>query len=240
MGKVIRSIVALALAGASVPLGAQVAGAGHDKRFELTDPASVAPRLLLPAPPPAGSPEEARELASVRAILAAASPARLDQARRDDATEDPSIFDDAIGVKLERLPATWAMLKLVQNDADRAGDLAKDYFHRTRPWGVDPSLPNCDAGKGKKPTKSYPSGHSLLGYSVGLTLASLAPERAGAALARARDYAESRLVCGAHFPSDVEASHVLGSIVADRLLHDSRLAPRIAAARAELTKALGR
>jgi acid phosphatase (class A) len=46
----------------------------------------------------------------------------------------------------------------------------------------------------------------------------------------------SREYCGAHFASDIEASHVIGTLVGIDLLADPRLADRIAAARAELTQ----
>ena len=204
------------------------------KRFELLDPATLVPDQMLPAPAPAWSPYEALELAMVRQVIATASPARMEQAKWDDAHEDPAIFDQAVGRKLATLPATWALLLTVQHESDLAADLAKDHFARVRPWGVDRSLPNCDAGKGKQPTRSYPSGHSSLGYSVGWMLAELVPEKARAIMARAQDYALSREICGVHFPSDTEASHVLGTLTAARLYADPRLAPRIAAARAEL------
>ncbi len=204
------------------------------KHFELIDPATVLPDQLLPAPPVKGSVAEAIELTQVRKIVAAASPERMEQARWDDAHEDPSIFDQVMGRRLADLPATWALLRTIQNDTDLTVDLAKRHFARIRPWGIDPSLPNCDAGKGKNAVGSYPSGHSGLGYSVGWTLAQLVPQKAPAILARARDYALSREICGVHFPSDTEASHVIGTMVASRLFTDPRLAARIAAARAEL------
>lgn len=47
-------------------------------------------------------------------------------------------------------------------------------------------------------------------------------------------YALSREICGVHFPSDTEASHVIGTLVAATILADRRVQPRIAAARAEL------
>jgi acid phosphatase (class A) len=202
------------------------------KHFEIIDPAAVAPERMLPAPPAAGSPAEAMELAQLHQLIAAASPARLEQAKWDDTHEDPAIFNAVVGRDLRTLPATWALLNTVQNEADRAADLAKVYFARTRPWGVDATMPRCDDGP--KPTRSYPSGHSMLGYSVGLTLAQLVPAKAPAILDRARDYALSRQLCGAHFPSDTEASHALGAYVASLVLTDPRIAPRLAAARAEL------
>lgn len=206
------------------------------KQFELLDRASVEPAMLLPAPPAAGSAEERAELAELHALVAAAPPARIEQARQDDRHEDPSIFDEATGRTLRSLPQTWALLKTVQNESDVAVNLAKDRFARTRPYGVDTTLHSCEPGPPHKPTRSYPSGHAGLGFSVGYVLAQLMPERASQILARAADYARSREYCAVHFASDTEASHVVGTLVASRLLADPRLATRIAAARAELAR----
>ena len=204
------------------------------KSFELIDPATVDPDRLLPPPVARGSSTEAIELDQVRKIVAAASPERMAQARWDDEHEDPTIFDEVMGRRLENLPATWALLRTIQHETDLAIGMAKTHFARIRPWAVDPTLPNCDAGKDKKTVGSYPSGHSGLGYSVGWALAELSPEKASVVLTRARDYAFSRVICGVHFPSDTEASHVIGTFVAARLFADPRLASRIAAARREL------
>jgi acid phosphatase (class A) len=213
---------------------AQPAVAHATKKFELLDSAAFAPVQLLPAPAPTGSPAEALELAQLRQLIAATSAERMAQAKWDDAHEDPAIFDAIVGRQLSTLPATWALLLTVQNEGDMAANLSKEYFARVRPWGADPTLPNCDAGKGKKPTRGYPSGHATLGYSVGWALAQLMPGKAAAILSRAHDYALSREICGVHFHSDTEASHVIGTLVASRLFADPRLASRIAAARAEL------
>ena len=82
--------------------------------------------------------------------------------------------------------------------------------------------------------KSYPSGHAGFGYSTGWALARLMPERAPRILARAKDYAFSREVCGVHFHIDTEASHVIGTVVAERMLADPRLAKTVRDARREL------
>jgi acid phosphatase (class A) len=156
------------------------------------------------------------------------------QAHWDDENEDPAIFDAVTGRSLKALPATWALLSTIQNDAGIIGNIGKRFFVRTRPWGVDSGLPNCDAGKGKNPVGSYPSGHSVLGYSVGWALAQLMPDKAQAILTRAHDYALSREICGVHFRSDTGASQVIGTYVAATILADPRMARRVAAARAEL------
>lgn len=235
-----RLTVAVAAALLAVPAMGAAQAVAHAPRMAAYIAASdVAPDRMLPAPPVPGSADEVGELAEVRRIVAAASPARLAQARADDELEDPSIFDAAVGpgFVVKSLPATWALLRTVQRESDVATGTSKAYFRRVRPWGIDPTLPNCDAGKGKSAVGSYPSGHSALGYSVGAVLAALIPDRAAAIQARAKDYALSRVVCGVHYPSDTEASHVVGAVVATRLLLDPRIAPMIAAARVELVRA---
>jgi acid phosphatase (class A) len=221
-------------ANAAEPMAAPMA-AKPEKKFEILNPAQVDPTRLLPPPPAAGSREEALELAQLHQLIAGTSAERMEQAKWDDVHEDPAIFDAVAGRSLQDLPATWALLKTVQNDANMAANLGKKHFARTRPWGVDATLPNCDTGRGKKPVGSYPSGHSTLGYSVGWALAQLMPEKAPAILARAHDYALSREICGVHFRSDTDASHVVGTFTAAAVLADPRLAERIAAAKAELS-----
>lgn len=204
------------------------------KAFAFLDPADFAPEQLLPAPAAKGSPAEAREMATLRATIAGADPARRARAHWDAEHEDPSAFDTVVGRNLQTLPETWALLTIVQKEAGVAASLAKIHFARTRPWVLDSALPTCEGERASNAAKSYPSGHATLGFSLGFVLAHLMPGRAPAILDRAADYGLSRLICGAHFPSDVEASHVLGTLVAEKLLSDPRLATRIAAARAEL------
>ena len=204
------------------------------RQFQVLHAADFAPDVVLPPPPAPGSEEEKAEVVAMHTLIDNASPARKAQAKADAELEDPSIFDGVVGAKLESLPATWALLKLVQNEGDVAADLSKVKFGRKRPFAVDSTLPNCDATK--VPVRSYPSGHSTLAYSVGLMLAELMPQKAPAILGYARDYALSRVVCGVHFPSDTDASHTLGSMVTLRLLLEPAVAQRIAAARAELAR----
>ena len=64
---------------------------------------------------------------------------------------------------------------------------------------------------------SYPSGHSTRGWTVAMVLARVAPDRAELVLKRAEDYMESRLICGMHFPSDVEAGHDVAIAVVSHL-----------------------
>lgn len=198
------------------------------------DPASVRPELLLPQPARQGSPELTRELDRVRLLSRTTSKTRYVQAKADDGTEDPMIFDAAAGRKLEDLPQTYALLKLVQDETEAVVVPAKAYFAQPRPYQIDARLHHCGTGTTKH--TAYPSGHAGFGYSVGWALALLLPSRAPQVLARAQDYALSREICGNHFHSDTEASRVIGTMVVERLFADPRLAAQIAAARRELAQ----
>jgi acid phosphatase (class A) len=233
-----KRFVSAALACLVLPVLAQPACAAEARHLQYLDARHFVPSQILPAPAARGSAEEAFELETLHRLLAKASPERLKQAKVDNDNEDPSLFNNVLGFDLKTKPATWALLTLVQSEADVAAGDSKAFFHRMRPYSVDPSIPFCEhkPDPAKPEYKSYPSGHTTLGYSVGWVLAHLMPQKADIIMARAKDYGMSREYCGAHFASDIEASHVIGTLVGIDLLADPRLADRIAAARAELTQ----
>jgi len=205
------------------------------KQLEYLNPAEFDPARLLPAPAAKGSAAESRELVTLHALIASASAQRLVQAKWDADHEDPAIFNAVTGRDLASLPHTWALLTLIQREANTAAGYGKKYFNRIRPWGADSTIPNCEAPSKKPPLNGYPSGHAALGFSVGFALAHLIPAKSADILNRAEDYAQSREYCGVHYASDTEASHVLGTLAAARLLSDPRLADQVAAARTELS-----
>ncbi len=194
----------------------------------------AAPERLLPQTPTYNTAELAREMARLREIVASATPERQAQARIDDDNETPSAFDAATGRKLEELPATATLLGAIIEETEAVTDRAKLHFATPRPYQVDPALPHC--GKGTSAHKSYPSGHAGFGYSTGWALARLMPNRSAEIFERANDYAFSREVCGVHFHADTEASRVVGTFVAERMLNDPRLKTLVAKAKAELAK----
>ena len=213
------------------------AAAGKSKP-QLRDVAAteLAPQRLLP-PPPSDPTEAAAELAEVRRVIAQRTPDRLAAAKWDDAHEDASLYAPTLGARfdLKALPATAELMAIVQTDASLAGKGAKGFFARKRPWAVDATIPTCDPGD--KPTTSYPSGHAMIGYSTGLVLAELMPDKAQAILARAQDYAFSRVVCGSHFPSDTRASQTLSAHLVATLMANADFRAKLEAARAELKAA---
>jgi acid phosphatase (class A) len=206
------------------------------------------PSRLLPAPPKDGSDSQRRELAEVERLVKTRTPERFAQAVWDNDHEDASAFAATIGpdFDLNKLPATAKLLAVILNDQSVVASASKVYFHRKAPvaaagdsvvsyhdWSCDKDV--------KKPSerglRSYPSGHATMGYSLGIVLAALMPEKSQAILARAADYAYSREVCGDHYHSDTEASHALGSALGIMLLNNPALKPRIEASKAELLAA---
>ena len=199
--------------------------------------ADLIPQRVLPQPPIRGSEREKLELQMLHAMIAAATPERLAQAHADDKNETPSIFNEALGRDLTKLPATWSLLVTVQDEIEAAIDLSKDTFARLRPYNVDETLPTCGHPDKAKAARSYPSGHATMGYAVAMTYAVLAPEKAQALMSRAADYAASREVCGAHYGSDTEASAALSAAVVTALLKDPRFQAKLQLARTELRAA---
>jgi acid phosphatase (class A) len=81
---------------------------------------------------------------------------------------------------------------------------------------------------------SYPSGHGLIGWSWALVISEVAPEHASAVLARGREFGDSRIICGVHYQSDLEAGRYLGSAMVSRLHQDPAFMADLEKARAEV------
>jgi acid phosphatase (class A) len=217
------------------------------KTLQFLTGEEINPSRLLAPPPEDGSERQVKEMADVKRLIKTRTAERFTQAKWDAQHEDASPFFATLGPEfdLQKLPATAKLLAGVLNDQGIAASRAKDFFHRKFPVTAENPASGyndwtCDAGDHKpdsRPLRSYPSGHATLGYSVGIVLAALIPEKSQAILIRAADYAYSREVCGDHYHSDVEASRALGTAVGVMLLNNAALKPQLEAARAELQAA---
>jgi acid phosphatase (class A) len=212
---------------------------GRHKILWILTQEQADPSHLLPPPYKDGSDLQKADLAEVERVYRTRTPERRAQAEWDDKHESVELFQGVLGPQfdLARLPLTAKVMSEVDNDQAVAANIAKRYFLRNRPWAIDPSLVACDFKPNAAPLTSYPSGHATLSYSTGYILAALMPEEAQAILARAQEYAYSRVVCGAHYPSDIEASHALGTELAIMLLENPTFHAQFEGARDELRAA---
>jgi acid phosphatase (class A) len=74
----------------------------------------------------------------------------------------------------------------------------------------------------------------MVGYLEAFALAQMLPERAEAILDRAHAYAHNRIVCGVHYPTDVEASRSIALALFGALSTSPRFREELSAAKSEL------
>jgi acid phosphatase (class A) len=140
------------------------------------------------------------------------------------------------GVDLSTIPSVKAVLDDVENDRKIAVDRAKAQFKRKRPSAVDPSIQPC--GEIRDMLSGYPSGHASYAYASGNILVAMRPRMANEILERSSSFAESRLVCGMHFRSDIMAGQYAGTAIADRMLEHPEFRARVDAAAEDLIEAM--
>ncbi len=195
---------------------------------------------LLPPPPAAGSAALAADEDAYRATRKLRDTPRWTQAAKDADLTFPNAtatFSCALAMPISEAatPHLNMLLRRVRADASRANDKPKDAYKRRRPY-VAHGDASCTPRE-KHKDDSYPSGHASIGWAWALTLAEIAPERADAVLARGLAFGQSRVVCGVHWASDIEAGRVVGASTVSRLHADPVFAAQLAAARKEIEAA---
>jgi acid phosphatase (class A) len=198
---------------------------------------------ILPVPPAAGSGREADD----KAIFATTRELKGDP-RWDLATGDADLhpangmadFACALGVTLTpaNAPTLATMFGRISRDARAVIDPPKERYARQRPYLSDAGAPICvDKTDDLAKSASYPSGHATQSWAWGLVMAELAPDRASDILMRARSIGESRIVCGVHYLSDIQAGRDAGAVLVARLHADPAFQADLANAREEIKAA---
>jgi len=203
-----------------------------------TAPDSLA---LLPAPPQPGSPEFEADVAAHKAALALRNTARWQQAIVDASFSPENLgnkFLDAFGIEItpQRTPITYNLIfRLVGSVGSMATKKAKEHYMRTRPFvHFNESTCQPEDEKMMRGNGSYPSGHTAFGWSAALVLAEISPERQNAILQRGYEYGQSRVICGAHWQSDVNAGRVMAAAAVARLHTLPNFQRQLAAAKREI------
>ena len=211
--------------------------------FVLTEGEAPNSLYLLPGPPEGGS------------ILFLYDKERYDWGklqrktpRGDQAASDanvsgdgvPKAFSEAFGIEItpENTPEIY---KLVLGMREDAGDLAtreaKNYYNRTRPFSFFEEETCNPAQQAELSTNgSYPSGHTSIGWATALVLAELNPDRQNEILKRGYEMGQSRVICGYHFQSDVDAARLVAAGVVARLHADEGFQKQLEKARKEFNR----
>jgi acid phosphatase (class A) len=131
-------------------------------------------------------------------------------------------------------PVTYRILQRVELDVRTVGTPPKDHYDRPRP-ALGNDLPICvPRGDWLRTNASYPSGHSMTGWAWAMILAELEPSKATAAAVAGREIGQSRVICGVHYQSDVDAGRELGASMVARLHDHPEFLKDMAVARREL------
>lgn len=207
---------------------------------EALAPSTVA---ILPPPPSGHSAAEAADKAAFAATRILQNTPRWALATNDVAEGTTALLDDfacVIGQRLEpnRIPALMTLLDRARLDVVRGVRETKRHYRRLRPFVGNQASICVEREQRLADSFSYPSGHASLGWTYALILASLLPEKATQFLIRGRLYGESRVVCGVHWMSDVDAARITASSVFAALQGNAAFRADLERARTELSKAL--
>jgi acid phosphatase (class A) len=201
------------------------------------NPAEVDLIHILAPPPTADSPAAKADLQAVLDVVNSRTDAQIKQVQADD-QRIVFRFSDVMGpnFRSESLPFTTQFFQHIYADGNAATVAAKGYFKRQRPFVVDPNIKIIVV---QAPDFSYPSNHSTFAYEAGILLAAMVPEKTAAIFERAADYGRNRVIAGVHFPTDIEAGRISGSVIDNSLLHDAHFLTDFESAKSEVRAALG-
>jgi membrane-associated phospholipid phosphatase len=114
-----------------------------------------------------------------------------------------------------RLARGMALLNVAVYDATVAAWDAKYTYNRRHPSEVDRTLTTLLEPSN---SPSYPSEHAVVAGAAATILSYLFPDHADDFAAKAEEAAQSQLLAGVHYPSDVEAGMALGRTVAEQVI----------------------
>jgi D-alanyl-D-alanine dipeptidase len=181
----------------------------------------------LPPPPAFESPEfsydvlryqwgKTQRLDSVRAAIA----------RRDAVWSYEALlaeFNVPFGLTMSKTetPEIWKLMVNSMATTDQMRVAPKAYYHRLRPFEMyEEHLLSLETEAELSGEGSYPSGHTMRGWLAALLLEEINPARADTLFARGWMYSESRVIEGAHWQSDIDATRV-GASIGYAALHTS-------------------
>jgi acid phosphatase (class A) len=145
-------------------------------------------------------------------------------------------FSEPFGLQISKdeTPEIYKVMREGTATCDSICTIPKRYYMRKRPFmRFNETTLTPDDEESLRKNGSYPSGHTLLGWSSALLLSEINPDRADTLLARGYMYGDSRLIVGAHWQSDVNAARLAASAAYARLHTSERFLEQMRLARLE-------
>ncbi|MBQ7269094.1 MAG: phosphatase PAP2 family protein [Bacteroidales bacterium] len=137
----------------------------------------------------------------------------------------------------EETPEIYTLLERGVGTIQQIRVRPKAYFARKRPFErLGESLLDERERAELTGEGSYPSGHTIRGWSAAFILTEINPDAAGALFTRAGIYGESRVIAGAHWQSDVDVSARIAAIGYARLQCCDEYRRQVARAKAEFRR----
>ncbi|HBC1013480.1 TPA: phosphatase PAP2 family protein, partial [Escherichia coli] len=180
--------------------------------YYLNNMQAIDSLALLPPPPEVGSIAFLNDQAMYEKgrLLRNTERGKLAAADADiDGGGVATAFSEAFGHPITAKDSP-EIYKLLTNMLEDAGDLAtraaKQRYMRIRPFAFY-GVSTCNQRDQKKLSTngSYPSGHTSIGWASALVLSEINPEKQNNILKRGYEIGQSRVICGFHWQSDVDA-----------------------------------
>jgi acid phosphatase (class A) len=193
------------------------------------------------APPPAlNSAMQKADLARVLEVQRMRTPEQVADAKADT-NKSVFRFADVLGPSFNEadLPKTAALFDAAGKDAAMIAEGGKLFFKRARPFVTSSEVHPTVPINPKAYYSSYPSEHATYGYMTAILLAQMVPEKRAQIFSRGRTFGLNRIVDGVHYPSDVEAGRIDGTLIAATLMQNPKFEQDFAAAKAEVRAKLG-
>jgi len=200
----------------------------------------------LPAPPAFDSPEFANDMMRYAwGKQQRTDSIRAEMAKRDAVWSFEALLAElsvpfGLNISREDTPEIWKLMEtsLVTTDAMRVAP--KAYYHRQRPFERFNDRMLTDEEDDLRGEGSYPSGHTMRGWTASLLLAEINPSAAEAIYARGWLYCENRVIVGAHWQSDIDVTRVAASIAFAALHTSPAFLDQMKKAQAEYRKLSGK
>jgi acid phosphatase (class A) len=193
----------------------------------------------LGAPPASNTPAAQADMDAIISITKARTPER-EALAIEDARQTLVRFLEGMDIDISKKQTSEArgLFKEINTEMEILLHRFKLQYDRRRPFQANKKTVKACA-KNQPRSSSYPSSHAATGSLFAAILTEAAPEMKARFEARGEAYAESRTICGFHYPTDTQAGLKAGKLIAAALMANKPFKTRYSETRTEIRSALG-